>query len=440
MPILKPIILTAGILLVNITLTVAALVDCPDCGNAVSSRAPACPKCGCPTTQQLQAPDPTLTAIPQTGAASFQHARNALIIVETLKGAGSGFVTLFDGVMYVLTNVHVLDDCTQLKLKTLDGQELRYSVIEFSNTKDLARIQLLNPPPTLTPLTIAPVTITINQPVVVYGNSLGTGVATELKGKLLGIGPEKIEIDADFVGGNSGSPILDAQGQVIGVATYVTRFTPGSDWVIDNTRFAKTRRFGLRLDKTTWVKVIPNDLRDQLKNLSDVDNFLIEILTLIPNWISLGNSNDRSVANKYLETYSAKERKNAYVSTGWAEALERFCDVYIAIANNDMDKSRAHLMNIINNKKDNTKTNPRSFQYQTIKRERDAILPTLAKRARGIITNTKWNTAYLTEEADVRKELLDFLDDCINKCMTGETWGKVQGSFGSRRNVDGVLK
>jgi hypothetical protein len=262
----------------------------------------------------------------------------------------------------------------------------------------------------------------------VYGNSLGSGVATELKGRILGVGPEKIEVDAEFVRGNSGSPILDAQGQVIGVATYVTRTAPGTDWVADNTRFTLTRRFGLRLDKTTWVKVMPDDLRAQLRSLSDVDNFLVDALTLVPNWLPAVDSQYRSIAREYLQTYSAEERRRDYTSTGWAEAIARFCDVYVALAQNDRDWNRR------------SKFSKQSFKYQGLARERDTTLPSLGKRARGVLANTKWSTTYLKEEASSRQELLDFLDECIQKCLTGDKWGREGGWFGDRRNVDGVLK
>lgn len=428
MTIPKTILLTAGTFIASAALTMAALLKCPDCGSTVSSRASACPKCGCPATQMQQTPETAPAAVPQPGTASFQHARNALVIVETKKGSGSGFVASFDGVLYVLTNAHVLDDCNQLKLKTLDGQELRFATIEFADTKDLARIQLLEPPPTLTPLTIATAPVGMSQAVAVYGNSLGSGVATELKGRILGVGPEKIEVDAEFVRGNSGSPILDARGQVIGVATFVTRTAPGTDWVADNTRFTMTRRFGLRLDKTTWVKVLPDDLRAQLGCLSDVDTFLVDALTLVPNWLPVVDSQYRSIAREYLETYSASERKKDYISAGWAEAIERFCDVYVALAQNDREWNRR------------SKMSRKSFTYQGLARERDATFPSLAKRARGVLANTKWSTTYLKEEAASKKEILDFLDECIEKCQTGEKWAREEGWFNHRRNIDGVLK
>src|SRR6185312_7757504 len=65
--------------------------------------------------------------------------------------------------------------------------------------------------------------VSIGDAVVVLGNSQGRNVVTEIEGKVTGVGPELIEVDAKFVPGNSGSPIIHVKsGKVIGVATFVT--------------------------------------------------------------------------------------------------------------------------------------------------------------------------------------------------------------------------
>jgi serine protease Do len=54
-------------------------------------------------------------------------------------------------------------------------------------------------------------TVKINDWVTLVGNRRGGGVATQVSGTVLGIGPEKIEVNAQFQPGNSGSPVLHAQ-------------------------------------------------------------------------------------------------------------------------------------------------------------------------------------------------------------------------------------
>jgi hypothetical protein len=99
----------------------------------------------------------------------------------------------------------------------------------------------------------------IDDEVVVLGNSGGGGVVTSIPGKLVGIGPDRIEVSAEFIPGNSGSPVIHVpSGKVIGIATYLTRkyeeFSSGGEAVRGPTGSGQpkgtlvTRRFAFRLD------------------------------------------------------------------------------------------------------------------------------------------------------------------------------------------------
>jgi S1-C subfamily serine protease len=95
--------------------------------------------------------------------------------------------------------------------------------------------------------------VSIGDEVVALGNAEGEGVVNTLYGKVVGIGPNLLEVDAPVVPGNSGSPIIHLKtGKVIGVATYVRFegmgiFFGGSETV---------RRFAYRLDSVkTWQAV-----------------------------------------------------------------------------------------------------------------------------------------------------------------------------------------
>jgi hypothetical protein len=85
-------------------------------------------------------------------------------------------------------------------------------------------------------------TVMVNDSIVVYGNTGGGDVANAISGKLTGIGPNRIEIDAAIEHGNSGSPIIqERSGKVIGIATYSTE-----EDLLSGEK--KVRRFGYRLD------------------------------------------------------------------------------------------------------------------------------------------------------------------------------------------------
>ncbi|MDB6078742.1 MAG: serine protease, partial [Akkermansiaceae bacterium] len=90
------------------------------------------------------------------------------------------------------------------------------------------------------------------------GNSGGGGTVGHERGKVLGVGPESIEIDATVIQGNSGGPVIDAVTHAaLGVVTHLT--AARTDLWAKETRFAGVRRFGCRLDRTWKWKKMPID-------------------------------------------------------------------------------------------------------------------------------------------------------------------------------------
>ena len=88
-----------------------------------------------------------------------------------------------------------------------------------------------------------------------FGNSDGADVITALGGKIIGVGPSLIEISAEFVQGNSGSPVLTLDGKVVGIATFAVNGAESENWVKSGTRFDGVRRFALRLDNIHWEAI-----------------------------------------------------------------------------------------------------------------------------------------------------------------------------------------
>ena len=91
-------------------------------------------------------------------------------------------------------------------------------------------------------------------PIAVFGNSDGGGGATELYGKVTGVGADLVEVSAEFVSENSGSPVLNLDMEVIGIASYVRTSQPSR--MKEGTQFEnKVRRFCFRLNKVRWARV-----------------------------------------------------------------------------------------------------------------------------------------------------------------------------------------
>jgi len=131
-----------------------------------------------------------------------------------------------NGNLYVVTNLHVLGNNTKFTIKTLAGNNVRVDVksLKAAVGADIALLGIAEGQDELTPLISSSnvlETTKIGNKIVVIGNRLGGGVATQTIGNIRGIGPSQIEVDAKFQSGNSGSPIYDIESkQIVGVASY----------------------------------------------------------------------------------------------------------------------------------------------------------------------------------------------------------------------------
>lgn len=173
-----------------------------------------------------------------------------LAVIVCGKKAGTGFILRDGGRSYLFTNAHVVEEGHVLA-KLLNGAMLKLGPCDIASGRDLARFELAGPLPSFELEQDMP---NIGEAVTVFGNSDGRGVITELHGRVLGIGPEEIEISAPFVTGNSGSPVLNRAGRVVGVATYLRDCRSTTDWSKVDTRFNGIRRFAIRLTGIRWVR------------------------------------------------------------------------------------------------------------------------------------------------------------------------------------------
>ena len=183
-------------------------------------------------------------------ATRFEEVKDKLAVIVCGDKAGSGFVVHDGGRPYLFTNAHVVREGKVIASR-LDGTRLRLGARDEAVGRDMVRFALDESVPAFDLAAGVP---DIGDPVVVLGNSDGRGVVTEIRGKVIGVGPREIEVDAAFVIGNSGSPVLDRHGRVIGIATYLRDCRNDEDWSKVNTRFNGIRRFALRLLGTRWAR------------------------------------------------------------------------------------------------------------------------------------------------------------------------------------------
>jgi len=151
---------------------------------------------------------------------------------RTVRSLGSGFIVNADG--YVVTNNHVVDGATEIKVTLADGRELAAKVLGRDPKTDLA---LLKIDATGLPLIALGVStqLQVGEPVMAIGNPFGleqtvtTGIVSAT-GRVIGEGPydDFIQTDASINPGNSGGPLINSKGQAVGINTALVSHTGGS--------------------------------------------------------------------------------------------------------------------------------------------------------------------------------------------------------------------
>ena len=141
-------------------------------------------------------------------------------------GLGSGFILSEDG--YVITNNHVVERASGIKVILEDGQSYEARVIGRDQKSDLALIKF-EPKSVLPAVKIGrSENLEIGDWVVAIGNPFGLGHTVtagiiSAKGRSLGLGAydDFIQTDAAINPGNSGGPLFNLNGEVIGVNTAI---------------------------------------------------------------------------------------------------------------------------------------------------------------------------------------------------------------------------
>jgi len=264
------------------------------------------------TDESTPAPTPPIPARVQRSASDIIKAHHdSLVFVTGTQGAGSGFIAAIGTSDFLITNVHVTAGLHDAAFKTLDGIPIQGGAPSLAVGED---IFCMARPPGGAPFEImqnVDSNATIGDWVVVLGNAEGAGVVNTIIGRIVGIGPNLVEVDAPFVPGNSGSPIIHLNtGKVIGVATYalIDQYDLATDQKLKRPRI---RRFGYRLDTVKgWQPVnwqafnAQADRMDNIKTLTDdFYNFFFDLMfnkaNLTPDW------HGKSLIKSRVEDWSA---------------------------------------------------------------------------------------------------------------------------------------
>ncbi|MBN1890796.1 MAG: trypsin-like peptidase domain-containing protein [Thermoflexales bacterium] len=205
-----------------------------------------------PAKQATSTPAPvvpkTATAVPLAGAdeeesllvALYERANPAVVNIDvadatqtglTDLGSGSGFVLDTQG--HIVTNNHVVADADDIRVTFWDGRVAKASLVGSDPYSDLAVIKVDAPAGWLSPLALGDSSaLRVGQRVVAIGNPFGlkgsmtVGIVSALGRSLPATStseagrfqnPDIIQTDAAINPGNSGGPLLNMQGEVVGI-------------------------------------------------------------------------------------------------------------------------------------------------------------------------------------------------------------------------------
>ena len=204
---------------------------------------------------------------------------------------GSGFVISEDG--YVVTNNHVIDKADEIEIEFFNGETLAATVVGTDPKTDIALLKV-EPEKPLPFVSFGDSdTARVGDWVLAMGNPLGqgfslsAGIVSARNRALSGTYDDYIQTDAAINRGNSGGPLFNMDGDVVGVNTAILSPTGGSigigfsmasnvvTRVVDQLReFGETRR--------GWLGVRIQDVTDDVAEAMGLEKVAGALVTDVP--------------------------------------------------------------------------------------------------------------------------------------------------------------
>lgn len=208
---------------------------------------------------------------------------------QTERSQGSGFV--YDSKGNVVTNEHVVDGAKSVSVRFWNGETYKATVVGSDPSTDLAVIKVDAPQSIFSPLTLGDSgKVLVGDGVVAIGSPFGleetvtSGIVSALHRQMQAPNDftinDSIQTDAAINHGNSGGPLLNAEGEVIGVNAQIRSDGGGSDGVgfaipSNTIRLIATQLIGSGKVEHAYlgvsVQTIPASVASQLKLVEGVE-------------------------------------------------------------------------------------------------------------------------------------------------------------------------
>lgn len=193
---------------------------------------------------------------------NLQRMRASLFAPVQLQRSGSGSGVIIDPRGYIATNAHVVRDAAALEVVFIDGRRSSAEIVQWDSAYDVAILKV--PPDTALPAVAELADSTRLEPgmrVLAIGSPLGTeyqntvttGIIAGLNRRVKDLGFDLetlqlreydvvdaplIQTDAAINTGNSGGPLVDLRGRVVGLSTLIVRRDPSGQALVEGLGFA----------------------------------------------------------------------------------------------------------------------------------------------------------------------------------------------------------
>ncbi|MBN1691711.1 MAG: trypsin-like peptidase domain-containing protein [Dehalococcoidia bacterium] len=218
--------------------------------------------------------------------------------IPNMRGQGSGFIIDTEG--HILTNNHVVDKASTVKVVLSDGTELQGKVIGVDRNNDVALLQIdASRAPNMAYLALADSSkVKPGQMALALGSPYGLQGSITI-GIISGTGrsipnsnsrniTDIIQTDAAINPGNSGGPLLNSQGEVIGINTAIEASANGVGFAIpiNTARQALPELLKGSTIRTPWLGIegmpVSRDLADKLDLKATKGVYVVGVMTGSP--------------------------------------------------------------------------------------------------------------------------------------------------------------
>lgn len=163
-------------------------------------------------------------------------ARTDLMFMEETPTEGSGSGSVLDNKGHVLTNFHVIEGAEQIRVTLANGRSYQAGLVGQDPPNDIAVLKIEAPPEALSPIQWGDSSgLKVGQKIYAIGNPFGLertltiGIVSSLNRTLMSRNRRRIkniiQIDAALNRGNSGGPLLNSGGRLVGMNTAIASST-----------------------------------------------------------------------------------------------------------------------------------------------------------------------------------------------------------------------